>query len=243
MTTQENRSTGLSIQRQHSTMTARTVRASPVPSPCARFPSVKAWSVCSRSTRPTSKASPWYAVAVCAAPSCTICGRAAVSRPVSPKTPHTSPSPAHRHKERQDEKRHPPRLPLHRRQTDRWYRCPNALDLRRRWRHPVARHRPLRTPGMDRWRHPPDGYRRPRVEVQKQIRRSGLLNTLSAVLPKAPPLEGGVFLCSDMTKSKPIAATLRAVSRRKGRTWLSKTEVFRKPSIWPNARNGAATWM
>ena len=69
---------------------ARTAQALPARSPFARFPLAKAWNVCSRCTRPTSTASPWCAVAVCAAPNCTTCARAAANPPVSRKTPTTS---------------------------------------------------------------------------------------------------------------------------------------------------------
>lgn len=82
----------------------KTARASRVRSPSARFPLVKAWSVCSRCIRPTSNRSPLCAVAVSAAPSCTICVSVAANPPASRKSPTTSRSPAPTHKDWRHEK-------------------------------------------------------------------------------------------------------------------------------------------
>ena len=66
----------------------RRDRAAPAPastrtSPSARFPTARAWSACSRSTRPTSPRSRSCAAARSAAPSSITCAAAAASRPVS----------------------------------------------------------------------------------------------------------------------------------------------------------------
>ena len=71
-------------------------------------------SVCSRCIRPMSTVSQLFAGAVCAAPSCIICGRVVVNLRGLPKSLITNPKRAHRRKERTDEKRHPSRLSLYR---------------------------------------------------------------------------------------------------------------------------------
>jgi hypothetical protein len=155
---------------------ARMATASPDRSRCARSPSAKAWNVCSRCIRPISSRSRWCAAAASAARSCTTCARAAANRPGSPRTPPTSPNRARKRKEPDDEKRHPSRLPRDRREDDQWRCHPDALDLGRRRRPAVARHRPHRAPGLDRRHLAPDGHRRPRVEVQEEIRGPRLLS-------------------------------------------------------------------
>merc|ERR1712063_28315 len=97
-----------------------------VPSPFARFLLVKAWNVCSHCIPPISTASPSCVVAAFVAPNCTTCAPCAVSPHVSVKMQTTKPK---KPKERYHEKRYSPRLPLHRRQNDRWYRPENALHL------------------------------------------------------------------------------------------------------------------
>src|SRR6056297_3270567 len=79
-------------------------------------------------------------------------------------------------KDPRHEKRYPSRLPHDRRQDDGRHDLQDALDLGRRGRHALARHRSHRAPRMDRRLLAPDGHRRPRVEVQEKIRRSWLLS-------------------------------------------------------------------
>ena len=103
--------------------------ASPVRSPSAKSRSAKAWSVYSRCIRPTSTASPLFAVAASVAPNCTTCVPVVVNPHVSQRSPTTSPKLAPKRKERKDEKRHPSRLSRHRRQNDRWHRCSDEIHL------------------------------------------------------------------------------------------------------------------
>ncbi len=89
------------------------------------FALAKAWNVCSRSIRPTSTRSRSCVAAGSAAPSSITCAIVAANPPGSPKTPTTKPKDAPKRKERDDEKRHSPRIPHHRRQDDRWHRVPD----------------------------------------------------------------------------------------------------------------------
>ena len=140
----------------------------------------------SRCTPPISTASPWSAAAACVAPSCTICGIVVVNPHVSSRT-HTT---KHR-RGKSDENRYTSRLPHNQRQNDRRHRCGNEVHMGQRRRPAFAGYRPFRAPCMDRYIRASDGHRRPRIQVQEQVRRSRLLSLSGLHTTSGASSQGG----------------------------------------------------
>src|SRR5690606_35243917 len=129
------------------------------------------WSACSRCTRRTSTRSPWCVAARSAVPSFTISASVGANPPASPRRPLIAPSPPPAPEETDDEKRHSSRLSLHRDQADRRHHLPDAFDLRQGGGYPLAGDRSFGASRLDRRDRQADGHRRPRLEVQEEVRR------------------------------------------------------------------------
>ena len=180
---------------------ARAARPSPPRSPCARFPSAKAWSGCSRSIRPTSTASRWCAVA------------GPPRQAVLPARPSRQIGPYRRGHHLQSQSRirsgtmkaeiHPEYHSITVKMTDgtdatRPARPGARKATRCRWTSTRWRTRPGRAAGQA------DGHRRPRVEVQEQVRRSRLLIRLVSLRRReAAPQHIVMAGCADRVRLVP----------------------------------------